>query len=227
VEYLAFAGVLADMSPTQTARSYVPSVRGDAMLLTHGRTGTAEDVQLASASVLLDGALGGHIAVVGRRLLGIERRRVVAGAEVPNSPLLMAELRERVLAGTADDPRGWFERAGGFALAGVSAELAAAGVTTRLRLSHARRQFRHDTLVVSESAESAARQRLFAALAGHGTRPSIALVAILLHTGLLPEIAGLRRTGRLMAAVRTLDPGSQTFLAVLHAQRRRQSRLAY
>ena len=71
------------MNPTQTARTYVPSVRGDAMLLTHGRKGTAEDLLLASASVVLDGALGGHIDVVGRKLLGVERRRVVAG---PRSP---------------------------------------------------------------------------------------------------------------------------------------------
>ena len=92
------------MSPTQTARTYVPSVRGDAMLLTHGRKGTAEDLLLAGASVVLDGALGGHIDIAGRKLLGIERRRVVAGAESPDAPLLMAELRERVLTGTPDDP---------------------------------------------------------------------------------------------------------------------------
>ena len=67
------------MSRTQTARTYVASVRGDAMLLTHGRKGTAPDLLLASASVVLDGALGGHIDVVGRKLLGIERRRVGAG----------------------------------------------------------------------------------------------------------------------------------------------------
>src|SRR5262245_41450420 len=127
------------MSFTQTVRTYVPSVRGDAMLLTHGRKGTAEDLLLVSASVVLDGALGGHIAVVGRRWLGIERRRVVAGAEVEDAPLLMAELRERVRNGTPDDPWGWFDRAGVFALERVSAELAGAGVTTPLRLSGARR----------------------------------------------------------------------------------------
>ena len=49
------------MSRTRTAVTYVPSVRGDAMLLTHGRKGTAEDLLLAGASVVLDGALGGHI----------------------------------------------------------------------------------------------------------------------------------------------------------------------
>ena len=81
------------MSPTQTITTYVPSVRGDGMLLTHGRKGAAEDLLLASAAVLLDGALGGHIEITGRKFLGFERRRVVAGPEVPGAPLLMADLR--------------------------------------------------------------------------------------------------------------------------------------
>jgi hypothetical protein len=37
------------MSPTQTVTSYVPSVRGDGMLLTHGRKGSAEDLLIAGA----------------------------------------------------------------------------------------------------------------------------------------------------------------------------------
>ena len=107
------------MSSTRTAATYVPSVRGDAMLLTHGRKGAAEDLLLVSAAVILDGALGGHIDVTGRGVLGLERRRVVAGPELPGAPLLMAELRDRVLVGTPDDPWGWFERAAVFALARV------------------------------------------------------------------------------------------------------------
>ena len=210
------------MSRTQTARTYVPSVRGDAMLLTHGRKGTAPDLLLASASVVLDGALGGHIDVVGRKLLGIERRRVVAGVEHADAPLLMAELRERVLTERPDDPWGWFDRAAVFALERVSAELAGAGVTTPLRLSGARRQFRHDTLIVSESAEVAARRRLLSALSGSDRPSSIALGAILLHTGLLDEVAGRRDPRRLEASVRTLAPAAQTFLAVLRDQHRRE-----
>jgi hypothetical protein len=215
------------MSPTQTARTYVPSVRGDAMLLTHGRRGTAEDLLLVSASVVLDGALGGHIEVVGRRLLGIERRRVVAGQERADAPLLMAELRARVAESTPDDPWGWFDRAAVFALERVSAELAGAGVTTPLRLSGARRLLRHDTLIVAESAEEAARARLLAALTGSGTRTSIALGAILLHTGLLVEVAGRRDTRRLESGVRDLSASAQAFLTVLRDQRRREAQLAY
>ena len=215
------------MNPTQTARTYVPSVRGDAMLLTHGRKGTAEDLLLAGASVILDGALGGHIDVAGRKLLGVERRRVVAGPEISDAPLLLAELRERVLDSAPDDPWGWFDRAAEFALERVSAELAGAGVTTPLRLSRGRRTFRHETLIVAESAELAARERLLAALAGQGTRASIALGATLHHTGLLAEVIGPRDTHRLEAAIRTLDPAPQAFLAVLRDQRRRELHFAY
>jgi hypothetical protein len=215
------------MSPTQTARTYVPSVRGDAMLLTHGRKGTAEDLLLVSASVVLDGALGGHIDVIGRRFLGIERRRVVAGPDRADAPLLMAELRSRVLEGTPDDPWGWFDRAAVFALERVSAELAGAGVTTPLRLSGARRLLRHDTLIVAESAEDGARTRLLAALTGSGTPESIALGAILLHTGLLTEVVGRRETRRLESSVRALPAAAQTFLAVLRDQRHREALIAY
>jgi hypothetical protein len=215
------------MSPTQTARTYVPSVRGDAMLLTHGRKGTAEDLLLVSASVVLDGALGGHIDVVGRRFLGIERRRVVAGRELPDAPLLMAELRSRVLDGPPDDPWGWFDRTAVFALERVSAELAGADVITPLRLSRARRQFRHDTLIVSESAELSARRRLLQALAGAGSPESVALGAILLHTNLLTELMGRRDTRRLEHAVRDLPAAAQVFLSVLRDQRRREALIAY
>jgi hypothetical protein len=227
LEYAAPVRVIAGMSRTRIAVTYVPSVRGDAMLLSHGRKGTAEDLLLVGASVILDGALGGHIDIVGRKLLGIERRRVVAGAQVSDAPLLMAELRERVLTGTPADPWSWFDRAAGLALERVSAELDGAGVTTPLRLSRARRQFRHDTLIVSQSAESAARARLLAALAGEGTPESIALGAILLHTSLLTEVVGPRETRRLEASVRTLPATAQIFIAVLRDRRRRQALLAY
>lgn len=208
-------------SSTQAGRTYVPSVRGDAMLLTHGRKGTPADRLLAGAAVVLDGALGGHIGVTGRAWLGVERRRVVAGPSASDAPLVLADLRLRVLDGPPDGPWGWFERTGELALERVSAELAGAGVTTPLRLSRARRTFRHDTLIVSESAEFAARERLLAALAGSGERESIVLGAILLHTGLLTEVAGRRDTRRLRASVRRLDRAPRTFLAVLRDRHRR------
>lgn len=211
------------MSPTQTITTYVPSVRGDGMLLTHGRKGAAEDLLLASAAVLLDGALGGHIEITGRKFLGFERRRVVPGPEVPGAPLLMADLRSFVLRSTPDDPWGWFDRAAAFALDRSAAELDACGLTTPLRLSRARRIFRHETLIVSESAESAASERLLAALAGHGSPPSIALGATLHYCDELIPLVGLRETRRLEASIRTLPAAAQTLLSVLRNQRRRES----
>lgn len=212
------------MSLTHTAVTYEPSVRGDAMLLTHGRKGTAEDLLLAASALVVDGALGGHIDIVGRRLLGFERRRVVAGPELPEAPPLMAELRSRVLAATPDEPWGWFDRAAGFALERVTEELDAAGVTTPLRLSNTRRMLRHDTLIVTAAAEDAARERLLDALAGRGTPSSIALAAILDRLELLEEVVGRCDARRLQ--VGTLAPAAQVLLGVLADQRRREAVLA-
>jgi hypothetical protein len=214
------------MSPTQTATSYVPSVRGDAMLLTHGRKGAAEDLLIAGASVVLDGALGGHLEITGRRLLGFERRRVVAGPEVPGAPLLMAELRSQVLVSAPGDPWSWFDRAAVFAVDRIAAELGACDLTTPLRLSRARRVFRHETLIVSDSAEAAAFERLLDALAGHGTAPSIALGAILDRCDELEPLVGRRSARRLDASVATLPAAAQTFLAVLRDRRRRETLIA-
>jgi hypothetical protein len=149
---------------------------------------------------------------------------VVAGPELPEAPPLMAELRSRVLVATPDEPWGWFDRAAGFALERVSGELDAAGVTTPLRLSNTRRMLRHDTLIVSASAEDAARERLLDALAGRGTQSSIALGAILHRLELLEELVGRRDARRLR--VTTLAPAAQVLLAVLADQRRREAVLA-
>ena len=79
--------------------------------------------------------------------------------------------------------------------------------------------FRHETLIVSESAESAARDRLLAALAGDGVASSIALGAILHYCDELAPLVGRRSTRRLEASVRTLPAAAQTFLSVLKAER--------
>jgi hypothetical protein len=127
----------------------------------------------------------------------------------------MAELRRRVASEPPADPRTWIDRASLFALERVAAELAGAGVTTPLRLNGARRVLRHDTLLVSESAELGARARLLGALAGSGSPSSIALGAALHHTGLLTELVGPRDTRRLRSATRSLPVAAQAFIEAL------------
>ena len=143
------------------AVTYVPSLRGDAMLLTHGREGTE---RLVGAALLLDAVLGGYIDVAppaperrrdGYEAFGVrmDRRRVIAGPERAEDPLL-AELRARVIAGPPDTPRGWIARAAGFAPHRIAADLVGAGVAT----PHERRFQRG--VSIDARAEAAARDRL-------------------------------------------------------------------
>src|SRR4051812_17510203 len=173
--------------------NYVPSLRGDAMLLTHGREGTE---RLIAAALLLDGILGDHLDVTPpapeRRREGIEpfgarldRRRVVAGPVVPDAPLL-AELRERVLT-TPDSARGWVERAAKFAPTRTAAELVAAGAAA----PHAGRF----TLSVNARAEAGARDR---------AATSAPLAALLPAWPLPPSTHTLPPAARaILAAIRT------------------------
>jgi hypothetical protein len=183
-----------------TPLTYVPSLRGDAMLLTHAREGTE---RLIAAALLLDGVIGGQLDVAPlapeRRRDGYEafgtrmdRRRIVAGPERADDPLL-AELRARVLAGPPDTPRGWIERAVGFALPKIAAELVAAGVASPLE-----RRFQRG-LSVDARAEAAARDRLeehpalAAALYAVGlAAPALAPVTSFLTPAAVAVIAALR-----------------------------------
>jgi hypothetical protein len=156
-EYSSAIGVVGGM----TALTYVPTLRGDAMLLTHGREGTD---RLVGAALLLDGVLEGVLDVAplaaqrrrdaygtfGPRL---ERRRVVPGPERATDPLL-AELRSRIQVGLPDTPRGWIDRTAAFAPARIAAELVHAAVAA----PHERRFLRG--VSVDPHAEAAARDRL-------------------------------------------------------------------
>lgn len=139
------------MSPTQTTATYEPSVRGDAMLLTHGRGGL-----VLGAAVLLDGVLEGSLDVLGDR-------RVVAGRRIAGAPLL-ADLRSRVLAAPPGSPHEWIVRATAFAPHRIACELIAAGAASPLD----RRFQRGFTLSVDARAEADARDRIASdpALAG-------------------------------------------------------------
>ena len=182
---------------------YVPCARGDALLLTRGRTGSAEDLLLISSAVVLDAVLGGHIHVT--------RRLVVAVA--------------------GDTPWGWFERASVYALKRVTDELVEAGVAIRFTPDPLRRLFPHPTLHVDIDAQAAARERLADVLTGGCAAPhAIALASALHSCERLDDVAGLR-LGRpqlraMTDAARSLGPGPQAILAVLQARRQRADRIA-
>src|SRR5262245_41596802 len=130
------------MSLTAAPPSYTPSVRGDALLLTHGREGTE---LLAGAALVLDAILGDHVAVQpGARPL------LVAGPEQPDAPSVLSYLRDRVLSERLTSLRTWIERAAVFAPTRIAAELVAAGVASPL----ARRFQRVCSVSVDASAEA-------------------------------------------------------------------------
>jgi hypothetical protein len=161
------------------------SLRTDAMLLTHGRAGTE---RLVGAALLLDALRSGHLDV-------IEGRRVVAGREDAGAPALLADLRARVLAGSAGSPQGWIERAAGFAPHRIAVELVAAGLAAPL----SRRFQRSFSLSVDARAEAAARERLV-------VDPALA--------GLL-YVCGLPTGDPLPPATYTLPPASRAVLTAL------------
>jgi Golgi phosphoprotein 3 GPP34 len=210
---------------------YVPCVRGDALLLTRGRTGSAEDLLLISSAVVLDGVLGGHIHVTGHRKLGVERRRIAPGPPVPGAPPLMEALRRQVVAVAGDTPWGWFERASVYALTRTTEELVEAGVALRFTPDPIRRLFPHPTLHVDSDARAAARERLADVLTGGRAAPhAIALASALHYCERLDDVAGLRLGRRqlraLTDAARSLGSGPQAVLAVLQARRSRADRIA-
>jgi hypothetical protein len=210
---------------------YAPSARGDALLLTRGRTGTAEDLLLISAAVVLDGVIGGHIGVTGHRKLGIERRRVAPGPEVAGAPALMEALRRHVVAIAGDTPWDWFERTSVYALKHATDELVAAGLAAPYRPDPLRRLFPHPTLTVDQDAAMAARERLADVLTGCRAQPhAIALASALHACERLDDVAGLRLGRRQLRAMtdaaRSLGSGAQAVLAVLRERRLRADRVA-
>jgi len=166
------------------ALTYVPTLRGDALLLTHGRAGTE---RLIGAALLLDGVRAGILDIApltgprrrdGHAVFGprLDRRRVIPGPEHTDNPLL-AELRSRIQVGLPDTARGWIDRTAAFAPQRIACELVEAGVAT----PHERR-FRRG-VSVDAGAEAAARDRLDA-------NPALAaaLYACNLTTPCLPPV---------------------------------------
>jgi hypothetical protein len=204
---------------------YAPSVRGDALLVTRGRTGAAEDLLLISSAVVLDGLLGGHIDVTGNRRLGLERRRIAPGPAIAGAPPLMADLRNRAIAVAGDTPWGWLERAGVFALDRTTDELIAAGVARPFVHGQLHRLFRHETLRVDGAAETAARGRVVDVLTGRDAPAhAIALTSLLHSCEALDGVAGIRPDRRQLRAMtdaaRSLGAATRALLATLDERRR-------
>ncbi|HEX8122933.1 MAG TPA: hypothetical protein VF549_16905 [Solirubrobacteraceae bacterium] len=198
-----------------------PTVRGDLVVLTAGRRGTDEDTVAVAGAVLLDAAISGVIDVTGRRVVGIDRRRVVAGPREP-ADALMADLRCRLDAVSADTPQGWIERVNVFGEDAVARELIDAGVAQPREVPWWKRLVRHRTLdIVDQEAVAAAAARLHDATSPVGAATAI----VLRETDMLGDVVGRRDGRRIMkAAERTLSalPNAvQAVAATLHEHRRR------
>jgi hypothetical protein len=210
---------------------YVPCARGDALLLTRGRTGSAEDLLLICSALVLDGVLGGHIHVTGRRKHGVERRRIAPGPEVPGAPAPMRALRRHVVAIAGDTPWGWFERVSVYARKFSTDELVESGCAVRFTPDPLDRLFPHATLHVDPDAHAAARERLADVLTGGSAAPhAIALASALHFCERLDDVAGLRLGRRqlraLTDAARSLGSGPQAVLAALEQRVWRTERAA-
>lgn len=132
--------------------TYVPSLRGDTMLLTHGG-----DPLLTGAAVLIDAIFDGQLDV-------IAGRRVVAGPARDDAPVVrrlaasspLGDVRARVLAGSPASPHEWVHRTAAWAPHRVAAELVSAGAASPL----GPRFQRSFSISVDAAAEAAARSRV-------------------------------------------------------------------
>jgi hypothetical protein len=205
--------------------TYVPTLRGDALLLSGGRRGAPDDTLVLAAAIVLEGALHGLIDVTGARRLGIDRRRVVPGPQTPgrDTPALLAELRERVERATPGTPWDWYERAAVFAFDRVSEELAGAGAIERTEPPWWRRIVRHRAIrILDTRARAAAAERVRAVQAGRAApAQDVVLAGLLYETGFLRSAA----ERALERARRELPPSPAALLDALTEARRRAERV--
>jgi hypothetical protein len=198
-----------------------PTVRRDVVLLTGARRGTDEDTVAVAGAVLLDAALSGVIDVTGKRVVGIDRRRVVAGPREAADPL-MADLRRRLDLVRPDTPQGWCERVAVYGEDAVARELIEAGVAQPREVPWWKRLVRHRTLdIIDQEAVAAAAARLHDASDPVGAATAV----VLRETDMLGDVVGRRDARRInKAADRALGalPASvRAIAATLHEHRRR------
>lgn len=228
---MAGAGAPADdgAMPPASVTLHRPTARGDLALLTGGRRGTYDDTFATAAAVLLDAALAGVVDVTGRRVLGIDRRRVVLGPGVPDPETdpLMADVRRRVEVADPDTPKGWCERLAVFAEDALARELVDAGVVRVREVALLRRMFAHRTLdPVDPGAAPAIAARLRAVAGGGASAADVALTLLLHETEMLSGTLGRRDARRsVRAAERGADALPRAARAVIDtlAERRRRN----
>ena len=151
--------LLSDAALVTLHRPAAPAgaeLRTDAMLLTHGRAGTAP---LIGAALLIDAVRSGHLDV-------LEGRRVVAGRTSADEPRLLADLRARVLAAAPARPSAGSSARARTRRTAIATELVGAGIAMPL----SPRFQRTFTLSVNARAEAAARTHI-AADPGPGRPP--------------------------------------------------------
>jgi hypothetical protein len=194
-------------------------VRWEATLLGGGWRGSDDDDLLPAAGLLIDAGFEGAIALEGARVLGWDRRRLVAG-ESRAGIRLVDDLVARVGKATFATPYGWCERAAVFAPDAVNEELVELGLVEWREAGWLRRALRYKAF---ELLDGDARD----AVADPDGAPdtAVALALLLRATNLLGRVAGTppsRRTERALEERRQeLPPVAAAVLEALDARRRR------
>jgi hypothetical protein len=201
-------------------------VRWEATLLGGGWRGSADDDLLPAAGLLIDAGFEGAVTLEGARVLGWDRRRLVAGQSRAGIQLV-DDLVARVGKATFATPYGWCERAAVFAPDAVNEELVELGLVEYREAGWLRKALRYKAFeILDVAAREAAATRVRDAVArpAHAPDSAVALALLLRSTDLLRRVAGAtsRRTERALEARLTgMPPVVAAVLETLDARRRR------
>ena len=207
-------------------------VRWDATLLGGGWRGSAEDDLLPAAGLLIDAGFEGAVTLEGARVLGWDRRRLVAGQSRAGIRLV-DDLVRRVGNAPFATPHDWCERAAVFAPDAVNEELVELGLVEWREAGWLRRVLRYKAFeLLDGGARDAATARVRAAVADPdgAADTAVALTLLLRATGLLPRIVGTPPSRRIERALeerrQELPPVPAAVLEALDARRRRLDAIA-
>src|SRR3954469_15322308 len=178
-------------------------VRWEATLLGGGWRGSADDDLLPAAGLLIDAGFEGAVALEGARVLGWDRRRLVAGRSRAGIRLV-DDLVARVGKATLATPYGWCERAAVFAPDAVNEELVELGLVEWREAGWLRRALRYKAFeLLDTGARDVAAARVRDAVADPDGAPdtAVALALLLRATGLLSRVAGAPPSRRIERAL--------------------------